>query len=82
MTSRAIFQAVSECNKQAGVAPSTLKAKKVDQRAAKETLSADIVIIGGGVAGMSAAVSAADHGAKVIIIEKMPFTGGASAICG
>ena len=73
MTSRAIFQAVSECIKQAGVDPSTLKAKKVDQHAAKETLSADIVIIGGGVAGMSAAVSAADHGAKVIIIEKMPF---------
>lgn len=82
MTSRAILQAVSECIKQAGVDPSTLKAKKVDQHAVKETLSADIVIIGGGVAGMSAAVNAADHGAKVIIIEKMPFTGGASAICG
>ena len=38
MTSCAIFQAVSECIKQAGVDPSTLKAKKVDQHAAKDTL--------------------------------------------
>lgn len=83
MTSRAILQAVSECIKKAGVDPLTLKAKKtIEQHASKETLSSDIVIIGGGVAGMSAAVNAADNGAKVIIVEKMPFMGGASAICG
>lgn len=43
-----------------------------------ETLKADIVVIGAGSAGMAAAVNAADGGAKVIVLEKMPFPGGAS----
>lgn len=38
--------------------------------------STDIVIIGGGGAGMTAAIEAHDQGAKVILIEKMPMLGG------
>lgn len=38
--------------------------------------SADVVVIGGGGAGLSAAVEAADNGATVILIEKMPMVGG------
>ncbi|MGI6035951.1 MAG: flavocytochrome c [Limnochordia bacterium] len=38
--------------------------------------SADIVVVGAGGAGLSAAVSAADNGVSVIVIEKMPFAGG------
>ena len=30
-----------------------------------------IAVIGGGVAGLLAAVTAADHGAKVLLLEKM-----------
>jgi fumarate reductase flavoprotein subunit len=41
----------------------------------------DIVVIGGGAAGMVAAIEAAEHGADVILIEKMQFLGGASGIC-
>lgn len=37
---------------------------------------ADVVIVGGGGAGLAAAVTAADEGAKVILIEKMPMLGG------
>ena len=37
---------------------------------------ADVGVIGAGGAGMAAAVSAHDAGAKVVIIEKMPFVGG------
>ena len=37
---------------------------------------ADVVVIGAGGAGMAAAISAYDAGAKVVIIEKMPFVGG------
>ena len=41
------------------------------------TLSADIVVIGGGGAGMTAALQASQKGAKnVVILEKMPQTGG------
>jgi fumarate reductase flavoprotein subunit len=43
-----------------------------------ETLKADVVVVGTGAAGMGAAVTAADGGAKVIVFEKMPIAGGAS----
>lgn len=36
----------------------------------------DIVVIGGGGAGMAASIEAANNGASVIILEKMPFLGG------
>lgn len=34
-----------------------------------------VAIIGGGVAGLLAAVTAADHGAKVLLFEKMDKVG-------
>ncbi|PWC10583.1 flavocytochrome c [Brenneria roseae subsp. americana] len=39
----------------------------------------DIVIIGAGGAGMSAAIEAHNQGANVILLEKMPFAGGNTA---
>lgn len=41
--------------------------------------SADIVIIGAGGAGMSAAIEAHNQGAKVVLLEKMAFAGGNTA---
>ncbi len=41
-----------------------------------------MVIVGGGGAGMSAAVSAARAGAKVILLEKMSFLGGNTVLAG
>ena len=46
-----------------------------------ESKEADIVVIGSGIAGMSAAVQAARQGAKVIVLEKHNATGGDSSIC-
>lgn len=43
-----------------------------------KNLEADIVVIGAGSAGLSAALSAASGGAQVIVLEKMPFPGGYS----
>lgn len=37
---------------------------------------ADVIVIGAGGAGLSAAIEAADAGASVIVIEKMPNIGG------
>ncbi|WP_304423592.1 FAD-dependent oxidoreductase, partial [Turicimonas muris] len=40
----------------------------------------DIIIVGSGFAGLSAAVGASNTGAKVIVLEKMPTIGGNSVI--
>jgi fumarate reductase flavoprotein subunit len=43
-----------------------------------EKLEADIVVVGAGSSGLSAALTAASGGAKVVVFEKMPFPGGYS----
>ena len=42
--------------------------------------STDIVVVGGGAAGYTAAITAHDLGAKVILLEKQPITGGNSML--
>lgn len=44
--------------------------------------SAEVVIVGGGVAGLSAALRAARHKAKVVLIERDPVLGGVSEYFG
>lgn len=44
--------------------------------------SADIVVVGGGLAGVSAAIKARENGASVILIEKQDVMGGSSALSG
>ncbi len=39
---------------------------------------AEMVVIGGGAAGLNGAYKAAEQGVKVVVLEKMPFVGGAS----
>ncbi len=43
-----------------------------------ETLKADVVVVGAGSGGLSAALAAAQGGARVIIFEKLPMPGGYS----
>lgn len=45
-------------------------------RATKRSEQTDIVVIGAGGAGLAAAIAAADLGARVIVLEKMPVVGG------
>ncbi|HTG01368.1 MAG TPA: flavocytochrome c [Nitrospirota bacterium] len=45
-----------------------------------EIAKADIVVIGAGATGLTAAITAHDKGAKVIVLEKMPITGGNSQL--
>lgn len=42
----------------------------------KQEYQADVVVIGAGGAGMSAAIKASDAGASVVILEKMNYAGG------
>lgn len=48
--------------------------------AATESFEADVVVIGSGAAGLAAALTAADYGKNVIILEKMPVIGGNSLL--
>jgi succinate dehydrogenase/fumarate reductase flavoprotein subunit len=46
------------------------------------TLECDLLVVGGGAAGLSGAVTAAYHGLKVIVAEKAPVLGGATSWSG
>jgi len=63
-TSEALKTAVKSALRNAWLAP-------VDS-----TVSTEVVVLGGGNAGLAAAVTAADKGAKVVLLEKMAFLGG------
>lgn len=77
VTSAALLAAVESCVLQAGGDVSALKAVKVEQTAG-ETIekTADIIVVGAGGAGISAAVAAAEQGASVILVEKTAAVGG------
>ena len=45
-------------------------------------LTADIVIVGSGAAGLSAALSARHHGADVLVLERADRFGGTTAVSG
>jgi fumarate reductase flavoprotein subunit len=40
----------------------------------------DVIVVGGGGSGLAAAASAAEHGARVLVLEKQPELGGATAL--
>lgn len=46
---------------------------------AAETAEYDVVVIGGGGAGLAAAIEAATYGARVVLLEKEPALGGTTA---
>ncbi|WP_239004649.1 FAD-binding protein [Paenibacillus tepidiphilus] len=79
-TSNALLAAVEDALKQAGGDVEVFKSRAVVKAGEGKTeqLTADVVVVGAGASGVSAAVSAADKGAKVILIEKTATIGGAS----
>ncbi|MFC7678835.1 FAD-dependent oxidoreductase [Paenibacillus sp. GCM10028914] len=79
-TSEALLAAVEDTVKQAGGDVEAFKTNTVAKAGEGKTeqLSADVVVVGAGASGVSAAVSAADQGAKVILVEKTATIGGAS----
>ncbi|WP_018753230.1 FAD-binding protein [Paenibacillus sanguinis] len=80
LSSQALLSAVEDAVKKAGGDLTALKSEGVKKAGEGKTeqLQADVVVVGAGASGVSAAVTAADKGAKVIIIEKTAVIGGAS----
>lgn len=78
ISSAAFLTAAYDCIKQAGANPQDLRSPipTTDVAVDAET---DVVVVGGGAAGLTAAVKAAEAGSKVILLEKLGFLGGTSS---
>lgn len=83
VTSMALKAAISDAIEQAGGNPDLLD-KSSEEEAKSETidLDTDVVVIGGGAAGLSAALSADQQGLSVVLLEKSAMLGGHSALSG
>ncbi len=84
ITSNAILDAVADCVAQAGGDAEALKNVEVELNTEKDvvTLDTDLVVVGGGAAGMTAAMRADELGLSVVLLEKMSFMGGAVSVSG
>lgn len=83
-SSKGLLDAVADAAKKAGVKldKADKKALKKAAKALPKTSSYDVVVIGAGGAGFSAAITAKAAGANVVLLEKMPAVGGNSLISG
>lgn len=82
-TSKAILAAVEDCVKQAGGDAEALKAVEIAAEPVEDIEATyDVVILGGGGAGLTASITAAQAGAKVVLIEKAGSLGGNTRIAG
>ncbi len=77
-SSRAILTAVSEALVKAGGGEADLKPvkTKAPEPGIVADATTDVLVIGAGGAGMTAAIEATNRGARVILIEKLPNVGG------
>ena len=78
ISSAAFLEAAYDCIKQAGANPQDLRSPIPTDQVAVDA-ETDVVVVGGGAAGMTAAVKAAQAGSSVILLEKLDFLGGTSA---
>ncbi|TCK90522.1 fumarate reductase flavoprotein subunit [Natranaerovirga hydrolytica] len=82
-TSKGIVEATTAALLSAGADEADIsKAIERNQEEIIEELEADVVVVGAGGAGVSAAVTAAENGANVIVIEKTAIPGGTTAMGG
>ena len=82
LTSDGIRNAVADAIRKAGGDPAAFVAVTVKKNVAAKLIKdqADVIVVGAGGSGISAAVRAETLGANVILIEKMPVIGGATAL--
>ena len=80
VTSQAVLDAARSAAEAAGLDVASLMAASVSEEAPvlPETESADVLVIGAGGAGLSAAAAAAQQGASVIVLEANGIVGGAT----
>ena len=76
ITSNAILTAVREALKNAGVNPDDYMEKPEEEALEDAEYDVDVVIVGAGGAGMTAALTAADQGLQVLVLESQDAVGG------
>ena len=79
VTSAVFRAAVSQALKEAG-APAALTTAPEAPTKADETVETDVLVIGAGAAGFSAAIAAKNAGANVVLIEKQDLLGGSTLV--
>lgn len=86
LTSTAIIEGVKDCLKQAGLDDEAinklLAIKNEETKEEDQELTADVVVIGAGGAGMAAATTANQAGKTVIVLEKASKMGGNTILSG
>lgn len=75
VTSAAVIDAVSQCVAQAGGDAQALAKVEVSHEQSDEAFDYDVVVVGAGLAGFFAALSAGRSGAKVALVEKQGVMG-------
>lgn len=83
MSSMALKNAVQDALSQAGVDLSEYKTPvERPGDSSDEVIDTEYVVVGSGGAGLSAAVTLAERGKQVVVVEKMPRLGGNTLVCG
>lgn len=80
MTSNGIKNAVKDALQQAAGETSKWEIKPEGPAMEVKDDQCDVIVVGSGAAGMTAAIAAAQQGAKVILIEKQDILGGTSLL--
>ena len=80
-SSNALKEGVEKCLKQAGADMKQFTRKAQKHPIHNRTYQADVVVIGGGGAGLASAISSMQAGAKkVIVLEKLGYVGGSTNV--
>lgn len=81
VTSAAVKKAVEAAVKESGANLDDFN-KEIEHTDKKENIESDVVVLGGGGAGLAAAIELAENGKTVTIIEKNGAIGGDTLVCG
>lgn len=84
LSSTGILQAVKDAFSKTGTSADKLIVQEgeISKEEREAEYSADVIVLGGGGAGLTAAIEAAQNGASVILVEKMTMVGGNTLISG